>query len=50
MGRAVIDAALESGHEVTQFNRGTTGADLYPDVPRIPGDRDGSLEGLRGGA
>ena len=49
LGRAVIDAALESGHEVTQFNRGTTGADLYPDVPRIPGDRDGGLEGLRGG-
>ncbi len=49
LGRAVIDAALERGHEVTQFNRGTTGADLYPDVPRILGDRDGGLEGLRGG-
>jgi len=49
LGRAVIDAALERNHEVTQFNRGTTGADLYPDVRRILGDRDGGLDGLRGG-
>jgi len=49
LGRAVIDAALERNHEVTQFNRGRTGAGLYPDVPRILGDRDGGLDGLRGG-
>ena len=48
VGRAVIDTALERGHEVTLFNRGTTGADLYPEVERIVGDRDGNLEGLRG--
>ena len=48
LGRAVIDAALERGHELTLFNRGTTGADLYPDVERILGDRDGGLDGLRG--
>lgn len=48
VGRAVIDAALERGHEVTLFNRGTTGADLYPDLERITGDRDGGLDGLRG--
>jgi len=48
LGRAVIDAALERGHELTLFNRGTTGADLYPELERIVGDRDGGLEGLRG--
>src|SRR6188472_3532773 len=48
VGRAVIDAARERGHEVTLFNRGTTGADLYPELERIVGDRDGGLEGLRG--
>jgi 2'-hydroxyisoflavone reductase len=48
VGRAVIDAALASGHELTLFNRGTTGADLYPEVERIVGDRDGGLEGLLG--
>ena len=48
LGRAVIDAALGRGHELTLFNRGTTGADLYPDVERIVGDREGGLDGLRG--
>lgn len=48
LGRAVIDAALERGHELTLFNRGTTGADLYPELERIVGDRDGGLDGLRG--
>jgi 2'-hydroxyisoflavone reductase len=48
VGRAVIDAALGRGHEVTLFNRGTTGAELYPELERIVGDRDGGLEGLRG--
>jgi 2'-hydroxyisoflavone reductase len=48
LGRAVIDAGLERGHEVTLFNRGTTGVDLYPELERIVGDRDGGLDGLRG--
>jgi nucleoside-diphosphate-sugar epimerase len=48
LGRAVIDAALARGHELTQFNRGITGTDLYPEVERIVGDRDGGLDGLRG--
>jgi 2'-hydroxyisoflavone reductase len=48
LGRAVIDAALERGHELSLFNRGKTGAGLFPDVERILGDRDGGLDGLRG--
>ena len=48
LGRAVIDASLERGHEPTLFNRGTTNPDAYPDVERIAGDRDGGLDGLRG--
>jgi 2'-hydroxyisoflavone reductase len=48
LGRAVIDAALARGHELTLFNRGTTGAELHPDLERIVGDRDGGLDGLRG--
>ena len=48
VGRAVIDVASARGHEVTLFNRGTTGAELYPELERIVGDRDGGLEGLRG--
>ena len=45
VGRAVIDVALERGHEMTLFNRGTTGAELYPELERIVGDRDGGIDG-----
>jgi len=48
LGRAVIDAALAAGHEVTLFNRGQTGAELYPELERLRGDRDGDLGALRG--
>lgn len=48
LGRAVIEAVLERGDELTLFNRGTTNADLYPDVERLTGDRDGGLDALRG--
>lgn len=48
LGRAVIDEALGRGHELTLFNRGTTGAELYADVERVVGDRDGALDGLLG--
>ena len=48
LGRAIIDAALDAGHELTLFNRGTTNVDHYPDVERLTGDRDGALDALRG--
>ena len=38
LGRAITDAALERGHELTFFNRGTTNPELYPDVERLVGD------------
>jgi 2'-hydroxyisoflavone reductase len=48
LGRALTDAALERGHELTFFNRGTTNADLYPEVERIVGDRRERLDALVG--
>jgi 2'-hydroxyisoflavone reductase len=48
LGRAVIDAALAAGHKVTMFNRGRTHPELYPEVERLQGDRDGGLDTLRG--
>ena len=48
LGRAIADAALERGHELTFFNRGTTNPDLYPGVERIIGDRAGDLTALGG--
>jgi 2'-hydroxyisoflavone reductase len=48
LGRAFADAALERGHELTFFNRGRTNTELYPDVERLLGDRDGDLTALAG--
>ena len=48
LGRALADVALERGHELTFFNRGTTNPELYPEVERIIGDRASDLAGLRG--
>ena len=50
VGRALIEAALERGHEVATFNRGQTNPDLFPDVEKLHGDRDGGLDPLRGRA
>jgi 2'-hydroxyisoflavone reductase len=48
LGRAVTDAALAAGHEVTFFNRGRTNPELYPEVERLVGDRAEDLGPLRG--
>ncbi len=48
LGRALTDAALDRGNELTFFNRGTTNADLYPEVERIVGDRKADLSVLAG--
>lgn len=48
LGRAVVEEALSRGDEVTLFNRGTTNADLFPQVEKLRGDRDGDLSALEG--
>ncbi len=48
LGRHTVNAALARGHEVTLFNRGRTNADLFPEVERLRGDRDGDLRALAG--
>jgi len=48
LGRAVADAALARGHELTFFNRGRTNPELYPDVEKLVGDREGDLGALAG--
>jgi len=49
LGRHIIDSALARGHNLTVFNRGRTNPDLYPQIHKLLGDRDGSLDALRGG-
>src|SRR6476659_4487793 len=50
LGRHVADAALERGHGLTLFNRGQTRPELFPDVEKLHGDRDGDLSALEGRA
>ena len=49
LGRALVEAALARGDEVTLFNRGRTRPELFPEVERRVGDRDGGLDALREG-
>lgn len=48
LGRHLVEAALKKGHEVTLFNRGQSNPDLFPQVERLLGDRDGDLSALEG--
>lgn len=48
LGPALVEAALARGHAVTLFNRGRTRPDLFPEVEKLRGDRDGKLDALRG--
>lgn len=48
LGRHVVEAALARGDEVTLFNRGLHNAELFPEVEKLRGDRDGGLDSLRG--
>jgi len=48
LGRHLVDAAQARGHVVTLFNRGQHRPDLYPNIEKLRGDRDGGLNALRG--
>jgi 2'-hydroxyisoflavone reductase len=49
LGRHLAEVALGRGHEVTLFNRGRSGPDLFPGVEQLRGDRDGDLGALERG-
>lgn len=49
VGRHITQAALAAGHDVTLFNRGRTGADLFPQATHLVGDRDSDLSALADG-
>ncbi|MCC9311022.1 NAD-dependent epimerase/dehydratase family protein [Kitasatospora sp. RB6PN24] len=49
LGRAVVEAALADGHQVTLFNRGRTNPGLFPRVRTVIGDRTEDLAGLADG-
>ncbi len=48
LGRAIADAALERGHELTLFTRGQTNDELFPEAEKLRGNRDSGLAALAG--
>lgn len=47
IGPYQVRYALERGHNVTLFNRGS-GSDMFPELETLIGDRNGDLESLKG--
>src|SRR5260370_450859 len=48
LGRHLVQAALARGHEVTLFTRGQHNPELFPQVEKLRGNRDGGLGVLQG--
>lgn len=48
LGRHLVATARARGHEVTLFNRGQHNPELFAEVEKLRGDRDGGLSVLRG--
>jgi 2'-hydroxyisoflavone reductase len=48
LGPQVVEAAQKRGHTLTLFNRGKTNPQLFPDIEKLHGDRDGQLDALKG--
>src|SRR5258708_6303784 len=48
LGRHLVQAAVDHGHNVTLFNRGVSAPELFPEIEQLHGNRDGDLEALRG--
>ena len=48
IGPHIVRALVARGHTVTLFNRGKTHAELFPELEKLHGDRDGHLEALQG--
>jgi 2'-hydroxyisoflavone reductase len=48
LGRHLVQAVLDCGHRVTLFNRAQTNPELFPDLEKLRGNRDGDLQALEG--
>lgn len=48
VGRHMTEAALRAGHEVTLFNRKRSGADAFPGLETLVGDRNKDVSALQG--
>jgi nucleoside-diphosphate-sugar epimerase len=48
LGRHVVEAAVAAGHDVVLFNRGRHNPELFPDLEKLRGDREGDVDALAG--
>jgi 2'-hydroxyisoflavone reductase len=48
LGRALVESALEYGHQVTLFNRGNSNPEWFPHLEKLIGDRNQDLSILAG--
>lgn len=48
LGPELVSAAQARGHTVTLFNRGKTRPELFPELEKLRGDRNGDLAALAG--
>jgi 2'-hydroxyisoflavone reductase len=48
IGIYMTELAIKRGHIVTLFNRGTTNPQLFSNLEKLKGDRDGQLDALHG--
>jgi 2'-hydroxyisoflavone reductase len=48
VGRHIVQAALNRGHEVTLLNRGKASPELFPDAEKLCGDRTKTMHALHG--
>lgn len=47
LGPAIVNAALDKGHNVDLFNRGITNPDIFPQLKHFKGDRSQGAEGYK---
>jgi 2'-hydroxyisoflavone reductase len=48
LGKALVEAALARGHQVSLFNRGQTNPGWFPEIEKFHGDRNLDLNALNG--
>ena len=46
VGYALTETLLARGHTVTFFNRGKTNPELFPEIEKIRGNRDGEISNI----
>ncbi|MBV6477757.1 MAG: hypothetical protein HGGPFJEG_00501 [Ignavibacteria bacterium] len=47
LGRHIIDSAIKRNHNIVLFNRGKHNPELFPELEKIKGDREGDLSELK---